>query len=137
MKHLLVSLFFVGVFLFFVVAPANAAASLNLCPEGPGANFKQLCTFNFDNVGNILRSFIYIILVIAVVIALFYLIWGGIKWIVSGGDKAGVETARNHIIAALIGLAVAFLAFFLLQFILGFFGITFDDIKFSPLSGVR
>ena len=55
------------------------------------------------------------------IIAVFFLIYGGVKWIISGGDKAAVEAARNHIIAAIVGLVVALLAFFILSVILKLF----------------
>jgi len=38
------------------------------------------------------------------------LIIGGIRWILSGGDKANTESARNQITAALIGLIIVFAA---------------------------
>ena len=37
---------------------------------------------------------------------LIFLIWGGIEWLTSGGDKTRVETAQKMISNALIGLAV-------------------------------
>jgi hypothetical protein len=61
--------------------------------------------------------------VLWVQLALFFLIWGGIRWITSGGDKGKVEEARKHIVAAIIGLVVAFLAYFIIQIILTIFGL--------------
>ena len=71
--------------------------------------------------------------VIAVLIALFFLLWGGIKWITSGGDKTGVEAARNQIIAAIIGLIIVFLSFFILNLVLGLFGLSLLDLKLPTL----
>ena len=45
-----------------------------------------------------------IVLIVAGIIFFFMLIIGGIRWILSGGDKANTESARNQITAALIGL---------------------------------
>jgi hypothetical protein len=41
----------------------------------------------------------------------------------SGGDKQGLQTAREHVIAAIIGLVIVFLTYFILNFILRFFGL--------------
>ena len=95
------------------------AQSVDICPTG---NFGSLCTDD-PSLGNVLTQAINFILIIAVVLALVFLIWGGIKWITSGGDKAKVEGARNTIIAAIIGLIIAFLAFFILNVVAGIFGV--------------
>ena len=89
------------------------AADINLCPLG--SQFEPLCkSLGTGSFGAIIYAIIVIMLIITVLLALFFLIWGGIKWILSGGDKAGVEGARNHIVAAIVGLIIAFLAFFIL-----------------------
>lgn len=45
------------------------------------------------------------------VIAVIMLIWGGIKYATSAGDSNKVTAAKNTIMYAIIGLAVAVLAF--------------------------
>lgn len=58
-----------------------------------------------------------LLFIIGIVIAVVFLIYGGIRWIVSGGDKTAVESARNHIIAAIIGLIIVVAAFFIINFV--------------------
>lgn len=53
----------------------------------------------------------------AAILAVIYLMWGGIRYMTSKGDKQGVENARKHIISAIIGLVVVLLTFGLVQFI--------------------
>ncbi len=53
----------------------------------------------------------------ASLIALFFLLWGGIGWILSGGDKTKIQAARNRIMYAIIGLVICFLAFAIVSFI--------------------
>lgn len=101
--------------------PAFAQTVVDPCPQG---QFNPLCTkFNASDTGRIISTVITFMLIAAVIIALFYLIYGGIRWITSGGDKGKVEEARKHIIAAIIGLVVAFVAYFILQIILNVFGL--------------
>ncbi len=52
-------------------------------------------------------------------VAVFFIIKGGIKYTVSGGDPAGVKTAKETILYAIIGLIVALLAFGAVNFITG------------------
>lgn len=58
---------------------------------------------------------------IAILLALIYLIWGGINWIMSGGDKEKVGAARSKIIAAIIGLILVILSYVILNFVLVIF----------------
>lgn len=94
---------------------AFAQETVETCPTG---TFQELCDLKFSNVIPALVSTIFII---AIVIALFYLLWGGLKWITSGGDKGAVQAAREHIIAAIVGLVLIFLSYFILNIVLQFF----------------
>lgn len=120
MKYLLAT---GGLFLAFLTFTPSALATddLAICPQSTGDfNFSILCSLRPQNA---LPSLLTFILIAAVVITLAYLIWGGIKWIMSGGDKGNVETARNTIVAAVIGLIIVFLSWFIINFILTtFFG---------------
>ncbi|MCX6783090.1 MAG: hypothetical protein NTZ20_03815 [Candidatus Levybacteria bacterium] len=57
-------------------------------------------------LNSIVNFLVQALFAIGSIAAVCYLIYGGIKWIISGGDKAGVEAARNHIIAAIVGLII-------------------------------
>ena len=93
----------------------------------------QLCNIDASKTGSLIRGVIVGALVIAAIMALFVLIWGGIKWILSGGDKTKVEGARNTIIAAIIGLVITFLAYFILTIVLGLFGISLNNLELPQL----
>lgn len=137
MKSYISSLFLALLVLLFVTLPttSNAAGSLINCTTKEG--FKNLCGSNFtDNPGGVIRNVIIAILVISAVVALIFLIWGGFKWITSGGDKTKVEAARNTIIAAVVGLIVAFLAYFILAVVLGIFGIKFENLSIPNITVV-
>ncbi|MEK7450451.1 MAG: hypothetical protein AAB662_00765 [Patescibacteria group bacterium] len=71
---------------------------------------------------NIPQFIIQLIFVIGIIIAIVFLIYGGIKWVLSGGDKTAVEAARNHIVAAIVGLVIiagSFVIFSLIFQLLG------------------
>ncbi len=69
---------------------------------------------NID-IAQIPQFLISLLFVIGVIVAVVFLIYGGIKWILSGGDKTAVESARNHIIAAIVGLVIVVAAFLILN----------------------
>lgn len=56
-----------------------------------------------------------ILLITGILAALFFLLWGGITWITSGGDREKLDKARRTIIYAIIGLTVVLLSFVILQ----------------------
>src|SRR5680860_387767 len=85
--------------------------------------FSVLCRLNADKFGGLIGVVINVIFVVAVIIALLYLIYGGIRWIMSQGDKSKVQDARNHIVAAVLGLVIVFLAYFIITIILQVFGL--------------
>lgn len=66
---------------------------------------------------------IQIFLIVVIIIALFYLVWAGIRWIQSSGDPQKIEAARMQIIYAIIGLFVAFLSFALINIFGGIFNV--------------
>ncbi len=54
----------------------------------------------------LVRQIINLVFIVAAAMTFFYLIFGAISWITSGGDKGKVEAARNKITAAVIGLLI-------------------------------
>ena len=101
---------------YLTLTSSAFAMSINTCPTG---DFFNLCNFSLG--GGFVSGIISLIFIIAIIVAILYLLWGGIKWIMSGGDKAQLQAAREHVIAAIVGLVVVFLVYFLLNFVLNSF----------------
>ena len=126
MKKLSALLITGGTYLTLALPASAEEKSISFCPVATeNSNFESLCSITLN--GNLFQTVITTIFVIATLLALAFLVFGGIKWITSGGDKAGVESARNMIVAALVGLVIAFLSYFILSIVLNFFGITTTD----------
>ena len=113
----------------YLAFATGAFAQTNINPCNSTGQFGSLCNLQANQLGSIVGAAVTFILVIAVLIALFFLIWGGVRWITSGGDKAKVESARSTIIAAILGLVIAFLAFFILSVALSFFGLSLSNLQ--------
>ena len=79
--------------------------------------------FNIDNLGLFISRALTYALAIAGILVFIYLVWGGIQWITSGGDKSKTEEARSRITAALVGLAIVATAWAVIQLVSYFFGI--------------
>lgn len=122
------------------VSPASiveAATSIGkTCPTG---QFGNLCLGSTD-LGTTVGSLISFVFVVAGLVALFFLVWGGLKWLTSGGDEKAVETARAHIIAAIIGLVIIFLSYLIVNVVLGFFTngqASLTNLKLPSLQGTQ
>ncbi|MBQ3410100.1 hypothetical protein IJG66_01945 [Candidatus Saccharibacteria bacterium] len=58
------------------------------------------------------------------IISVIMLIYGGLRYILSGGDNKKVTDAKNTILYAIIGLIISILAFAIVNFVLNSMGIT-------------
>lgn len=92
----------------------------------PGGDFSNLGNLT---IGGIVSGLIRLILIIAFLVFFFFLVYGGIRWIASGGDKAQTETARNQITSALIGLVIVVSAWAIVELINRFFGINIFELN--------
>jgi hypothetical protein len=106
-----------------LVQPAFAAENVNLQVGGEWGALGNL-TF-----GGIVAALIKLVLVLAAVIFFFMLVWGGVQFIISGGDKQGTESARGRITFALIGLVIVFTAWALTNLVGAFFGINIFQLN--------
>lgn len=79
--------------------------------------------------GQLLGSIIGLILIVSVVVAFIFLVWGGLQWILSGGDKAGVESAQHRIQAAIIGLFIVFVAWAIFTIVGQFLGFNITNLS--------
>ena len=117
MKRFLVP-FLLVVFSAVIFQPVPVyAQSQPLCPPG---NFGHLCNLRVDKAGGLVGSLVGLLIIIAILVSLFFLVYGGIRYISSGGDKGKLGQARGTLLAAVIGLIIALLAFFIVNIILVF-----------------
>jgi hypothetical protein len=65
---------------------------------------------------------INLMLFVVGILAIFMLIWGGIRYVISGGDQQRVKDAKNTILYAIIGLVVAILGYAVVQWVIGVVG---------------
>jgi hypothetical protein len=91
--------------------------------ETPISNIGQyLSIFTIRSISQFFPSVWSILLMVALLIALFILLLGAIQWMIAGDDKEKISGARSKIMAALIGLAIVFLAWAISGFLMGTFG---------------
>ena len=98
---------------------AYAAESIKILPDN--GTFSPLGSLTFSGI---VSGAISLAMLVVALVFFFFLILGGLKWVMSGGDQKNVEAARAQITNALIGLAIVFAAFAIMKLIETIFGIT-------------
>lgn len=79
--------------------------------------------FGAKGLSNFLSRIVELIYIAAAVIFLFMIIISGLQWILSGGEKEAVASARKRLTWAIIGITVLALAFLIASTISQFLGI--------------
>lgn len=62
---------------------------------------------------------------------LVFLIWGGLEWMIAGGDKAKIDNAQHKISNALIGLGILVGSYAIIKLVEGLFQINILAPEFS------
>lgn len=76
-------------------------------------------------ISNFLSRLISLIYIVAAIFLIFFIIWGAWDWMTSEGDKEKLQSARNKILNALIGIVLFAAAYALIQILGQFTGFTF------------
>lgn len=84
---------------------------------------------DFGSIGEIISSLLTPIFTLAGMIALLFLIWGGIRYMTARGDPKIVDSARGTITSAVIGLLIVLFSALIFYFIGG-------ALKFDIFSGI-
>lgn len=71
----------------------------------------------------VFQNIIFAALIFSGVVAVFFSVFAGIKFITSGGDAKQVDSARKTMTFAIIGLVIILLSFFIVKIIAGLTGI--------------
>lgn len=69
--------------------------------------------------GGIITTITNTLLFIAGALAVVMIIFGGLRYVTSAGNSSSVTAAKNTILYAIVGLIIAFLAFAIVNFVLG------------------
>ena len=83
------------------------------CAQGDGT------PDNLFGAGSIFTTIVNVLLFVIGAISVIMLIIGGIRYTTSAGDSGNVTAAKNTIMYAIIGLVIAFLAFAVVNWVLG------------------
>jgi len=115
---------FALVAVFAPIAPSANAADCGSASGGINAGLE--CANPGDSVpqnlfsgsDSVFTTIVNVLLFLIGAISVIMLIYGGIRYTISGGNSANVTAAKNTILYAIIGLIVAFLAYAIVNWVL-------------------
>lgn len=85
-------------------------------------------------VGLFVGGLVGLLFIVAFLLAFFFLVTGGIQWLASEGDKAGLEAARNKITHAIVGLIIVGAAWAIMTLVAQFFGMDLTKLTIPSLN---
>ena len=91
--------------------------------------------YEFRNLRNLtipqmIPAFINLVIVAAVVLFVFSLLLGGLKFILSGGKKEATEEAGRQVLNALVGILIVFSTWAVISLLEQFFGVELTTLEF-------
>ncbi len=63
---------------------------------------------------------------IALAIGIILIIWGGVGWMMAGGDEEKITTARRNLLYGVIGIAIIIGVYVIINAVASFLGLTVD-----------
>jgi hypothetical protein len=102
----------------FEGAKDQACQGINLTDQVQSNGCSNKSTSNDIALSSTLRTAINGFSLVVGVIAVIMIIVGGLKYITSSGDSSNVNSAKNTLLYALIGLAIVALAQVIVRFVL-------------------
>lgn len=101
--------------------PIAAATDFNIRSGADAAKGSSGITCLFTNSscsGGIFNTIVNILLYVIGAVSVIMLIYGGIRYTISGGVAADVTAAKNTILYAIVGIVVALLAYAIVNFVI-------------------
>lgn len=114
-----ISLVAAAVVTFFSATPTFAAIFDGSVQSGVDAARGSDVPSTLLGDGGALTTIVNAMLFIIGFLSVIMLIFGGLRYIISGGNAAAVTTAKNTILYAIVGLIIAIFAYAIVNFVIG------------------
>ncbi len=100
------------------VSAQGTSAIEQACINDPSAT---ICQNKDEQVGGLIANVINVLLFVVGIISVIVIIVGGIMYATSAGDAGTVTKAKNTILYAVVGLAIAFFAYAIVNWVVKLF----------------
>ena len=93
---------------------AHAEGAADLIQKGADSTGQK----DSRSAGDLAKDFVNIMLFAIGILAVIMIIWGGIRYVLSGGDSGAVSSAKKTILYAVVSLIVTILAYAIVNFVI-------------------
>ena len=110
-------------FLLLLAAGSRLLKADLVLAQAPPFTFPEPTGFPIRDLGVFIANALSLLFIIGGILVFVMLVWGGVQWIASGGDKVQTQAARDRITAAVVGLAIIAVSVaitLMLQYFFGF-----------------
>lgn len=115
MKKIILSL---GIMVGLIAAPLAPITAHAQVHDGLNAvGTSEINTKKIDGEGGVVNRIINILLWAIGILSVAFIIWGGIRFIISNGDASKITAARHTIVYAVVGLIFAIFSYAIVQFV--------------------
>lgn len=87
---------------------------------------------------NLINLILNLLFIVGLVLAIVFIIFAGLQWILSGGDKQKLQAARNRLTYSIIGFLIIILSLAIVNIIIALLGGTpraFLNLPLPPFTG--
>ena len=99
------------------MAVTDAVANPTSNPAQEGADIAK-GDFMPEDLTVVFHRITNTVLIVIGAVSVIMLIWGGLRYVISGGDSKKVTDAKNTILYAIIGLIICLLAYSIINFVI-------------------
>lgn len=115
-------LIIIGLVAGLSVAAAAPVSAADVFPACKGQNSSAVCSSRDSNditgSNGIFKRVVNVLLFITGAVAVIMIVVGGLRYVISGGDSSAVNSAKNTILYAIVGLVLAIFAYAIVNFVI-------------------
>jgi len=86
-------------------------------------NAEVITFFKIKSLGKFVKNFVGLSITIAAILTLIFLIWGGIEYIISGGNQDRAKSAKSKITNGITGFIIVVIIWAIWRLIIYFLGV--------------
>lgn len=112
---------FIALASIFSFLPASSVLAYDACSSDLPEDVRKAngCSGSTDELPSAITGIVNGVIGLLAVVAVIFIIVGGIQYMTSAGDSGKTKTAKNTILYALIGLVICALAFAIVNWLIG------------------
>lgn len=99
--------------------PEKVCSGVNSLDTTTNSNCGTSALQGSTGINALITNIVNVFSIIVGIVAVIMIIFGGFKYITSGGSSEGVSSAKNTILYAIVGLIIVALAQIIVQFVVG------------------